>query len=430
MLLAPCGASQPPVRVPAGRRSWRPLGAFGPFGLEGTRPSTLRTPPRRVRTRAASAASAAALSVLVVGGSGRVGGSTARWLQRLSQQEGLDLRVAVGGRSRENFAAWRRRVADAGELGEVEFVEIDHSREESVEQALRETDWSLLLHTAGPFQGITQPTILKQAIRAGVPYVDVCDDTELCKAAKALTSQAKEAKVPAVVSAGIWPGVSALMVCEAQERLGAIEELELSFHTSGTGGAGPTIVSATFLLLAEQPLNFRDGAEIRAEPWGNRRLVDFGPGVGEQYVHLLDEPEVYTCHECLGIPTISSSFGTAPDVWNWMFGAVRVLPPSVLGNRGLMQAVANFSMPIISAVDRLVGSKNAMRLDASSGEQRLTLRVSHADLEDCVGLATAAFGLEVLQQKVPPGVWFPAEMSANRASIFRRVRHGSILWEM
>ena len=211
MLLAPCGASQPPVRVPAGRRSWRPLGAFGPFGLEGTRPSTLRTPPRRVRTRAASAASAAALSVLVVGGSGRVGGSTARWLQRLSQQEGLDLRVAVGGRSRENFAAWRRRVADAGELGEVEFVEIDHSREESVEQALRETDWSLLLHTAGPFQGITQPTILKQAIRAGVPYVDVCDDTELCKAAKALTSQAKEAKVPAVVSAGIWPGESWLI---------------------------------------------------------------------------------------------------------------------------------------------------------------------------------------------------------------------------
>ena len=73
--------------------------------------------------------------------------------------------------------------------------------------------------------------------------------------------------------------------------------------------------------------------------------------------------------------------------------------PPVFRNRGLMQAVANFSMPIISAVDRLVGSKNAMRLDASSGEQRLTLRVSHADLEDCVGLATAAFGLEVLQQK-------------------------------
>ena len=30
--------------------------------------------------------------------------------------------------------------------------------------------------------------------------------------------------------------------------------------------------------------------------------------------------KVYTCHRCLGIPNISSSFGTAPDVWNLMFG--------------------------------------------------------------------------------------------------------------
>ena len=71
------------------------------------------------------------------------------------------------------------------------------------------------------------------------------------------------------------------------------EELEMSFHTAGTGGAGPTIVSATFLLLAEEPLNYQEGRAVRAEPWGQRHLVDFGEGVGEQHVHLLDEPEAY-----------------------------------------------------------------------------------------------------------------------------------------
>lgn len=65
----------------------------------------------------------------------------------------------------------------------------------------------------------------------------------------------------------------------------------MSFYTAGTGGAGPTIVSATFLLLAEPPLNYREGQEVRAEPWGQRHLVDFGPPVGQQPVHLLDEPE-------------------------------------------------------------------------------------------------------------------------------------------
>ncbi|CAK0793862.1 unnamed protein product, partial [Prorocentrum cordatum] len=116
-------------------------------------------------------------------------------------------------------------------------------------------------------------------------------------------------------------------------------------------------------------------------------------GVGERYVHLLDEPEVYTCHEHLGIPTIDSSFGTAPEIWNAMFGAVQQLvPPEILANKELMQGLSLFSMPIIRAADALVGSTNAMRVDAFSADgARQTLRVAHPDLESCVGLGTAAF---------------------------------------
>ncbi|CAE7801719.1 unnamed protein product [Symbiodinium sp. CCMP2592] len=373
------------------------------------------------------------LRMSAVGGTGRVGGSTARWLRKLAEEEKLeDFELAVAGRSRENYAQFAQRWPGEECGAAPQFVEIDHTNRDSIREVLNARDWDLLVHTAGPFQGIQRPLLLEEALKSGTPYVDVCDDTELCKTAKELCPELEEAKVPAVVSAGIWPGVSALMVCEAVERLGgSAEDVEMCFYTAGTGGAGPTIVSATFLLLAEPPLNFKDGREVRAEPWGNRRLVDFGRNVGRQHVHLLDEPEVYTCHRCLGIPNITSSFGTAPDVWNLMFGAVRILPKSVLGNRGLMQGVANFSMPIISAVDRLVGATNAMRVDARSETgEAVTLRITHSDLEDCVGLATAAFGLEVLQGQVPPGAWFPAEMAANRARIFQRVRHGSINWEM
>lgn len=33
--------------------------------------------------------------------------------------------------------------------------------------------------------------------------------------------------------------------------------------------------------------------------------------------------------------------------------------------------------------------------------------------QDCVGLATAAFGFEVLEGKVKPGVWFPVDPQAS-----------------
>jgi hypothetical protein len=65
-------------------------------------------PPHHLRFRCCHALS---LNVLVVGGSGRVGGSTVRWLERLSErrQRGfggdnmmMPIVISVGGRKRES----------------------------------------------------------------------------------------------------------------------------------------------------------------------------------------------------------------------------------------------------------------------------------------------------------------------------------------
>ena len=83
--------------------------------------------------------------------------------------------------------------------------------------------------------------------------------------------------------------------------------------------------------------------------------------------------------------------------WNDLFGAMKLLPRSLLADRGAMQNLADFSMPIIRTVDALVGGVNAMRVDARAADgAAVTLRVAHGDLEDCVGQATAAFGMELL----------------------------------
>ena len=80
---------------------------------------------------------------------------------------------------------------------------------------------------------------------------------------------------------------------------------------------------------------------------------------------------------------------------------MKVLPRSLLYNKDAMQGLAIFSMPIIRAVDALVGSANAMRVDAwgkgDAAGKKVTLRCVHPDLEDCVGQSTAAFGMELLR---------------------------------
>ena len=45
----------------------------------------------------------------------------------------------------------------------------------------------------------------------------------------------------------------------------------------------------------------------------------------------------------------------------------------------------------------MVGADNAMRVDVTSSDkkQTVTSQIVHDDLENCVGLATAAFAIEV-----------------------------------
>jgi hypothetical protein len=64
------------------------------------------------------------------------------------------------------------------------------------------------------------------------------------------------------------------------------ETVEMSFFTAGTGNAGATIVSATFLLLCQPALTLVKGRRVETPPWSSPRAVDFGKGVGKRTVFL------------------------------------------------------------------------------------------------------------------------------------------------
>jgi len=240
-----------------------------------------------------------------------------------------------------------------------------------------------------------------------------------------------------------------------------VESIDYSFFTAGTGNAGPTIVSATFLLLATQALTYINGKRADIEPWTQMKVVDFGGTIGIRPVWLLDNPDVLStalymkCHnnnhenrkiDNVHVMNCSSRFGTAPLFWNYLFGAMKALPRSLLYNRNAMQNFALFSEPIIRFVDKLVGSTNAMRVDitartANGQREKITLKMAHPDLESCVGLATAAFVLEVatsivgedksLTTSIEAGVWFPVELKKlARTNILQAVKEDTFVYEL
>ncbi|KAG0601379.1 hypothetical protein M758_11G106000 [Ceratodon purpureus] len=96
--------------------------------------------------------------VLVMGGTGRVGGSTLRALSK-----GGDLHLIVGGRNREKGEALARELG-----GSVEFLGFDMDDPSALRAAIDGVD--LVVHAAGPFQRRPECAVLEAAIDTKVTF--------------------------------------------------------------------------------------------------------------------------------------------------------------------------------------------------------------------------------------------------------------------
>ncbi|CAM0953826.1 unnamed protein product [Alopecurus aequalis] len=342
--------------------------------------------------------------VLVLGGTGCVGGSTATALAKLRP----DLNILIGGRNREKGESL------AYKLGEnSEFVKIDTGNAAMLEKVLQGVD--LVVHTAGPFLGKAECIVLQAAILTKTAYIDVCDDMDYSWRAKAFHEEAKAQGVPAIITAGICPGVSNVMAAElvnaARNEDRKPERLRFFYYAAGSGGAGPTMLTTSFLLLAEDVTAYNKGEEIKLKPYSGALNVDFGKGVGRRDVYLMNLPEVKSTHKFLGVPTVSARFGTSPFLWNWgMEAFANFLPTEFLRDKDKVEIFVELVDPLVRTIDGIVGECVSMRVDLECSNGRKTKGLfSHRNFSISVGHSTAAFVLEVLEGSTQPGVWFPEE---------------------
>lgn len=146
------------------------------------------------------------------------------------------------------------------ELRDCPWIGCDARDAHSLDKALSSSGVDLVVHAAGPFQGDAACSPLEAAIRHGVPYMDVCDDATYAQRAKRLEPAARAAGVPALSTAGIFPGLSNVMAADMVTRHAggrAPARVLYSYYTAGTGGAGPTILETTFLLAGQDVVVYR-----------------------------------------------------------------------------------------------------------------------------------------------------------------------------
>ncbi|XP_031111399.1 uncharacterized protein LOC116015467 [Ipomoea triloba] len=368
--------------------------------------------------------------VLVLGGTGRVGGSTAVALSKLCP----DLKLIVAGRNREKGAAMVTKLGKNSE-----FAEVNIDDKGSLEAALKDVD--LVVHAAGPFQQAGNCNVLEAAIQTKTAYLDICDDTSYAFRAKSYMNEALAANIPVITTGGIYPGVSNVMAAELvriamNESKSKPERLRFYYYTAGSGGAGPTILATSFLLLGEDVIAYNKGTEIKLKPYSGMLSIDFGIGVGKKDVYLLNLPEVSTAHKILGVPSVSARFGTAPIFWNWgMVAMANLLPVEFLRDRSKVQQLVQLFDPLVRAVDQISGECVSIRVDLECTDGRHRVGIfSHKRLSKSVGNSTAAFALAILEGSTKPGVWFPEEPEGiaieARETLLSRATQGTINFVM
>jgi len=220
--------------------------------------------------------------ILIIGGSGRVGGSALRKLNSMifkddevrkksssdvvidgvdnvlesggNRARYRDIRLTVMGRDVKN---WNDYVAlKSLDISFINFIAMDINENEGYQLDAIIKEHDLIINTAGPFQGLRIPVVMEKCLLYSKKYIDVCDDIKLSRICRSQYYQdmAIRYNSTAIISTGIWPGCSSLLADDIIHHSipGGVEQVDsvrFSFFTAGSGGAGPTILSATFLIL-------------------------------------------------------------------------------------------------------------------------------------------------------------------------------------
>ena len=156
----------------------------------------------------------------------------------------------------------------------------------------------VVVNCIGPFYRFGAP-LLAAAIRAGIDYVDVCDDLDATREQLDLDGAARAAGVRAIIGMGNSPGFANVLVrYAADELLDDIHSVDIMHIHGGEPTEGPAVLKHRIHAMTSDVPLFIDGEFVHVRmlgPDGAAHVVttDF-PDVGTYPVYPYPHPETIT----------------------------------------------------------------------------------------------------------------------------------------
>lgn len=197
------------------------------------------------------------MSTVLVAGAGRVGAQAVR---QLAATPGVD-RVLVVDPDAERVGAVR------GEVGE----EVERSRWTPADRLPGE-----VVAVAAAVPHDLDAPVLSRALEAGVPGISCGEEPGAVRQVLDTAPAAIERGAPAIVGAGVAPGLSELLAAHAAGLLDEVDEI----HVARCGVAGPASLGRLHRSARGRAEEVDGGAWVSAPAGRSRRLVYFPDPVG------------------------------------------------------------------------------------------------------------------------------------------------------
>ncbi len=250
------------------------------------------------------------MRIVVLGGCGDMGSHVVRDLMAHS-----DAHVVIADYRFQKAQAF---AAELGDRAEAAFVDAEDPA--SLARVLEGADAAV--GCIGPFYYFALK-LTRAAIRARVPYVDICDDWGPIEELQGMDSDARAAGVTVINGLGWTPGITNLLAKKGAALLDEVEEIRMYWAGSAADSQGLAVVMHDLYAITGEVPTFRDGQWVRVPAGSEKELVEFPAPLGKVEVFHCGHPEPLTVPRTIPARTVFLKGGLTPR-WNNRLGELLV----------------------------------------------------------------------------------------------------------
>jgi saccharopine dehydrogenase (NAD+, L-lysine-forming) len=224
------------------------------------------------------------MKTLIIGGAGGMGQGVARDLIKQDRVETVILA--------DLYPDPERLSAKLRENPKAQLVRMDVNDHDAMVDAFRQVD--VVINTAGPFYRTAVP-VAKAAVKAGVNYIDICDDYEGTQILfnSEIDQMAKDAGITVLTGMGSDPGTNNVLVKWYADRLDKVDDIYLYWVVSIAELAGAAWDHSLHMTLGKIP-QYLNGELVHVE--GGTDVVEeqFLEPLGICHVRYVGHPQPLT----------------------------------------------------------------------------------------------------------------------------------------